>query len=83
MTDEFIKDNYQRPIISLRITLTNRCNVNCVYCHHDGMVSSKHEMTADELHTICKIAKVAIIVCNFFQQEVTSNSPPPVTCVGQ
>ncbi len=57
MTDEFMKDNYQRPIISLRITLTNRCNVNCVYCHHDGMVSSKHEMTADELYTICKIAK--------------------------
>ncbi|MBQ2832792.1 GTP 3',8-cyclase MoaA [Methanobrevibacter sp.] len=57
MADEFIKDNYQRPIISLRITITNRCNVNCVYCHHDGMVSSKQEMTADELYTICKIAK--------------------------
>lgn len=57
MTDEFIKDNYQRPIISLRITITNRCNVNCVYCHHDGMISSKQEMTADELYTICKIAK--------------------------
>ncbi|WP_298500770.1 GTP 3',8-cyclase MoaA [uncultured Methanobrevibacter sp.] len=57
MTDEFIKDNYQRPIISLRITITNRCNVNCLYCHHDGMVSSKQEMTADELYTICKIAK--------------------------
>lgn len=57
MLDEFVKDNYERPIISLRITLTNRCNVNCVYCHHDGMVSSKQEMTADELYTICKIAK--------------------------
>ena len=57
MTDEFIKDNYQRPIISLRITITNRCNVNCLYCHHDGMVTSKQEMTADELYTICKIAK--------------------------
>ena len=57
MTDEFVKDKFERPIISLRITLTNRCNVNCVYCHHDGMVSSKQEMTADELHTICKIAK--------------------------
>ena len=57
MAEEFIKDNYQRPIISLRITITNRCNVNCVYCHHDGMVSSKNEMTADELYRICKIAK--------------------------
>ena len=57
MPDEYVKDKFERPIISLRITLTNRCNVNCVYCHHDGMVSSKQEMTADELHTICKIAK--------------------------
>ncbi|WP_407414372.1 GTP 3',8-cyclase MoaA [Methanobrevibacter sp.] len=57
MTEEFVKDRFSRPIISLRITLTNRCNVNCVYCHHDGMVSSKQEMTSDELYTICKVAK--------------------------
>ncbi|WP_458456961.1 GTP 3',8-cyclase MoaA [Methanobrevibacter sp.] len=57
MLEEFVKDRYQRPIISLRITLTNRCNVNCLYCHHDGMITSKDEMTADELYSICKIAK--------------------------
>ena len=52
-----VKDNFDRPIISLRITLTNRCNVNCLYCHHDGMVKSKDEMTADEIYRICKVAK--------------------------
>ena len=57
MLEDFTLDKYERPIISLRITLTNRCNVNCLYCHHDGMVRSKDEMTADELYTICKIAK--------------------------
>ena len=57
MLDEFVKDKFERPIISLRITITNRCNVNCLYCHHDGMVTSREEMTADELYTICKIAK--------------------------
>lgn len=57
MLENVIKDKYERPILSLRITLTNRCNVNCLYCHHDGMVKSKDEMTADELYTICKIAK--------------------------
>ena len=57
MVEEFTLDKYERPIISLRITLTNRCNVNCLYCHHDGMVKSKDEMTADELYTICKVAK--------------------------
>ena len=57
MLEDVVKDKYERPILSLRITLTNRCNVNCLYCHHDGMVRSKDEMTADELYTICKIAK--------------------------
>ncbi len=57
MLEGFVKDRYERPIVSLRITLTNRCNVNCLYCHHDGMVKSKDEMTADELYTICKVAK--------------------------
>ena len=57
MLEGVVKDKYERPIISLRITLTNRCNVNCLYCHHDGMVKSKDEMTADEVYTICKVAK--------------------------
>ena len=57
MPDEFVKDTFERPIISLRITITNRCNENCIYCHHDGMVSSKDEMSPDEIYRICKIAK--------------------------
>ena len=57
MLEDYTLDKYERPIVSLRITLTNRCNVNCLYCHHDGMVKSRDEMTADELYTICKIAK--------------------------
>ncbi len=52
-----IKDHYNRPIISLRITITNRCNLNCLYCHHDGMIKSKDEMTPDEIYEICKISK--------------------------
>ena len=57
MLDGVVLDKYERPILSLRITLTNRCNVNCLYCHHDGMRSSKNEMTPDEIYRICKVAK--------------------------
>ncbi|MCQ2970615.1 MAG: GTP 3',8-cyclase MoaA [archaeon] len=57
MLKNVVKDKYERPILSLRITITNRCNENCIYCHHDGMVSSKDEMTPDELYKISKIAK--------------------------
>jgi cyclic pyranopterin phosphate synthase len=57
MIENVIKDNFDRPILSLRITITNRCNVNCIYCHHDGMRSSKNEMTPDEIYKISQIAK--------------------------
>lgn len=53
-----VKDDYERPIISLRISITNRCNVNCIYCHHDGMLDSSSEMTPDEIYEICRIAKL-------------------------
>lgn len=52
-----IKDEYERPILSFRISITNRCNVNCLYCHHDGMLPSHKEMTPDEIYQITKIAK--------------------------
>ncbi len=29
-------DPYGRQIRSLRISLTQRCNLNCLYCHHEG-----------------------------------------------
>jgi cyclic pyranopterin phosphate synthase len=57
MENEKIKDKYQRPIISLRISITNRCNVSCFYCHHDGIIPKNYEMTVDEIFQILKIAK--------------------------
>ena len=57
MSIEAIKDKYERPILSLRITITNKCNENCLYCHHDGMDDSQEEMNADEIYRICEIAK--------------------------
>lgn len=53
-----IKDRYERPTLSLRISITGRCNVNCVYCHHDGILPQKSEMTPNEIYQICKIAKM-------------------------
>jgi len=52
-----VTDTYQRPIISLRISITNRCNVNCFYCHHDGILPQKYEMTPEEIHRIAQVAR--------------------------
>jgi cyclic pyranopterin phosphate synthase len=50
------KDKYERPVFSLRISITNRCNVRCFYCHHDGIIPQSYEMTADEIYKVAKIA---------------------------
>jgi GTP 3',8-cyclase len=48
--------NYQRPITSLRISITNRCNVRCFYCHHDGVIPQEYEMTPTEIETIARVS---------------------------
>ena len=61
MTDinlaEKVKDKFERPLISLRISITNRCNVKCFYCHHDGILPQDYEMTPHEIEKIVKVAK--------------------------
>ncbi len=52
-----VTDKFKRPLISLRISITNRCNVKCFYCHHDGIVPQDYEMTSNEMERIVKVAK--------------------------
>jgi cyclic pyranopterin phosphate synthase len=52
-----VTDNFKRPLISLRISITNRCNVKCFYCHHDGIVPQDYEMTSKEIERIVRVAK--------------------------
>lgn len=52
-----ITDKFKRPITSLRISITNRCNVNCFYCHHDGVIPQEYEMTPQEIETIARVAR--------------------------
>lgn len=50
-------DKFQRPIKSIRISLTNRCNIKCFYCHHDGIMPQSYEMTPLEIERIAKISR--------------------------
>jgi cyclic pyranopterin phosphate synthase len=56
-----IKDKFGRPILNLRISVTQRCNLHCLYCHHEGQEksvgNSNIEMTPQE---IVKIAKIGL-----------------------
>jgi len=50
-----LKDNYGRPLLGLRITLTHRCNYDCIYCHREGEEGGG-ELTVDEIKVLAKAA---------------------------
>ena len=55
-----LTDNCGRPLLNLRISITQRCNNRCVYCHREGEVQranrSAEKMTVEEIVRIAKIA---------------------------
>ncbi|MCX8150796.1 MAG: GTP 3',8-cyclase MoaA [Candidatus Bathyarchaeota archaeon] len=56
-----LSDNCGRPLLNLRISVTQRCNLHCTYCHREGEVKqanrSAEKMSPDE---IVRIAKTAV-----------------------
>lgn len=55
-TRGFMKDKFGREINYMRISVTDRCNLNCIYCMPDNLCSMAETMSLDE---IIKIAKAA------------------------
>ncbi len=52
----YLADPYGRKVTSLRISLTNRCNLKCIYCHNEGEQGSGAEITVDEIARIARIS---------------------------
>ena len=51
-----IYDNYGRPVLNLRISVTQKCNMHCPYCHREGETDPSTVMSAEEIVHIVKIA---------------------------
>jgi len=54
-----ISDSFQRPINYLRISVTDRCNLRCVYCMpEDGVTLMPHRdiLSYEEIYTVAKVA---------------------------
>ena len=52
-----MKDNFGREINYLRVSVTQRCNLNCLYCGSEK--PDTDEMTADEIYSWAKREKKA------------------------
>jgi GTP 3',8-cyclase len=54
-----LSDSFQRPIDYLRISVTDRCNLRCVYCMpEDGITLTAHEdiLSYEEIHRLAQAA---------------------------
>jgi cyclic pyranopterin phosphate synthase len=51
-----LTDSYNRPVTNLRISLTPRCNLSCIYCHAEGERSPADPMSIDEIREILRVA---------------------------
>jgi cyclic pyranopterin phosphate synthase len=52
-------DKFGRPCLNLRVSVTQLCNLRCLYCHREGensAGSSKEEMSKDEIVKMVRIA---------------------------
>ncbi len=54
-----LSDSFQRPINYLRISVTDRCNLRCVYCMPEagvGLMSHYDILSYEEIYTVVKAA---------------------------
>lgn len=56
ITVQTLCDNFGRPLNSLRISVTQKCNLNCFFCHREGEIAPSGEMTPEEIAQIAKSA---------------------------
>src|SRR5580700_1731797 len=54
-----MRDRYGRPFSDLRVSLTQRCNLRCVFCHMEGQLVSNEELTPAEIETVVRAAVAA------------------------
>ncbi len=49
-------DSFGRKVTGLRIALTPRCNLKCIYCHHEGEVMPKGEIPDEMVVSVARAA---------------------------
>ena len=51
-----LKDPFNRPVSNLRVSLTPKCNLSCIYCHREGENDPKTPLSAAEIAEVLRVA---------------------------
>jgi len=59
-----LSDRHGREVTGIRVSLTDRCNFDCVYCHNEGLGDTRgpmaprdHEMDADDVVRLLEVVR--------------------------
>jgi cyclic pyranopterin phosphate synthase len=51
-----LTDTYGRQVTNLRVSVTQRCNLRCIYCHAEGERSPETEIPLEDVREILRVA---------------------------
>jgi cyclic pyranopterin phosphate synthase len=51
-----LRDLFGRPISNLRLSLTPKCNLSCIYCHREGENTPEGPLSAAEIAEVLRVA---------------------------
>jgi cyclic pyranopterin phosphate synthase len=51
-----LRDPYNRPVSNIRVSLTPKCNLSCIYCHKEGEQFPKDQLSLEEIAEILRVA---------------------------
>lgn len=52
-----LTDPSGRTVSNIRISLTQSCNLNCIYCHAEGEKNPEQELSAEQIAEILRVAQ--------------------------
>ena len=76
---EPLEDEFGREVTEVRISLTDRCNFDCIYCHNEGLGDTRGPMEpADDELTADEIVRFLEVVEEFGVEKVKYTGGEPM-----
>lgn len=50
-----MKDKCNREIKHLRVSVTDKCRYNCIYCDNEGFIPKTNQLTVEEITKLCRL----------------------------
>jgi len=74
-----LEDDFGRDVTGIRISLTDRCNFDCVYCHNEGLGDTRGPMDPqdDEMSTD-EVVRILEVVSEFGVEKVKFTGGEPM-----